>query len=229
MPLFADYTTWAGKRVLEIGCGIGTEVVGYARAGAYVTAVDLSSESLVLTRKRVDVYGLRDRVRFYEANAERLSETLPVEPYDLICSYGVLHHTPHPEAALDQLRSYARPGTVVKLLMYYTWSWKVFKVVVTDGGFRFWDWRRIVARNSEAQTGCPVTYTYTKRELAKMMTDRGFRVTEVFVDHIFPYRIPDYVQYRYRKEWYFAWMPRSLFRLMERNFGWHLCITAVAE
>ncbi|MGC8960611.1 MAG: hypothetical protein ACP5OO_12685, partial [Chloroflexia bacterium] len=53
-------------------------------------------------------------------------------------------------------------------------------------------------------------------------------VTEMWVDHIFPYRIPDYVQYRYVKVWYFRWMPKPLFRWLERYFGWHLCVTACA-
>ena len=114
-------------------------------------------------------------------------------------------------------------------MMYYTYSWKVLWAVVRYGHGRFWNWRKIIATYSEAQTGCPVTYTYTKRELKKILEDRGFRVTEMFVDHIFPYRIPDYVQYRYRKVWYFRWMPHPLFRWLERHFGWHLCVTAIAQ
>ena len=56
-----------------------------------------------------------------------------------------------------------------------------------------------VARNSEAQTGCPVTYTYTRSSLRRWVETSGFAVDELFADHIFPYRIPDYVQYRYTK------------------------------
>ncbi len=226
---FAEFPRWKDKRVLEIGCGIGTATISFARAGADVTAVDLSTESLELARKRAEVFGLSDRVHLNFANAETLSDYVAPQPYDLIWSFGVLHHTPHPERALDQLKLYAAPGTTVKLMMYYSFSWKVLWAALRYGRGRLWDWRRTIARYSEAQTGCPVTYTYTKRELAGLLQERGFRVTEVFVDHIFPYRIPEYVQYRYRREWYFAWMPRPLFRWLERTFGWHLCITAVAE
>jgi len=48
------------------------------------------------------------------------------------------------------------------------------------------------------------------------------------VDHIFPYRIPEYVQYRYIKEWYFDLLPGRIHRGLERHFGWHLCVTAEA-
>jgi len=229
IPTFADFSRWKGRRVLEIGCGIGTAMIGFLRAGAEVTAVDLSGESLALARRRAEVYGLSSGVRFFEADAERLSDSVPVQPYDLIYSFGVLHHTPHPIRAIDEIRKFVRPGSTFKLMMYHTLSWKVFWAVLRYGRGRFWDWRRIIATYSEAQTGCPVTYTYTKRELRKILESRGFRVVDMFVDHIFPYRIPDYVEYRYRRVWYFAWMPQPLFRWLERHFGWHLCVTAIAE
>jgi hypothetical protein len=85
-----------------------------------------------------------------------------------------------------------------------------------------------VARYSEAQTGCPVTYTYTRAEGRRLLERHGFRIGKVEVEHIFPYRIPDYVQYRYAKEWYFRWMPQSLFRALEHRFGWHLLLTGEA-
>jgi len=229
IPSFADFPRWKGRRVLEIGCGIGTAMVSFLREGARVTAVDLSSESLALARRRAEVYGFADRVTFFEANAEQLSHVVPPEPYDLVYSFGVLHHTPHPLKAIDQIRSFVSPGSTIKLMMYHTRSWKVFWAVLRYGGGRFWDWRRIIARHSEAQTGCPVTYTYTKRELTQILEARGFHVTDIFADHIFQYRIPDYIEYRYRKVWYFRWMPRPMLRWLERTFGWHLCVTAVAR
>src|SRR6202049_3941977 len=227
IPGFADFYRWGGRRVLEIGCGIGTATISFLRAGARVTAVDLSDQSLELARRHAEVYGLADNATFVEADAERLSEAIAPQPYDLVYSFGVLHHTPHPERAIDQIRAFLRPGGTLKLMMYHSRSWKVFWVVLRYGAGRFWDWRRIIARYSEAQTGCPVTYTYTKHELTNMLEDRGFRVIDMFVDHIFPYRISDYVEYRYRKEWYLRWMPPTLFRWLERHFGWHLCVTAV--
>src|SRR5205809_1710992 len=73
IPGFAQHARWAGKKVLELGCGIGTDTMNFARAGAQVTAVDLSTASLELARRRAEVFGLEDRIRFVEANAERLS------------------------------------------------------------------------------------------------------------------------------------------------------------
>ena len=228
IPGFAQFAKWKGKKVLEIGCGIGTDTSNFAKAGATVTAVDLSNASLDLAKQRMQVLGLSDKVKFYQANSEELSKTVPVEKYDLIYSFGVLHHTPHPEAAFAELQKYAHPGTELKVMMYYRWSWKVLWILAQEG-FDFKNTDALIAKHSEAQTGCPVTYVYDRRSLGKLIEAHGFKVTGSFVDHIFPWYIPEYVQYRYRKEWYWAWMPKPMFHAVERLFGWHLCMTAVAK
>jgi len=113
-------------------------------------------------------------------------------------------------------------------MVYHRHSWKVFWILMTYGKARFWRLAEMVARHSEAETGCPVTYTYTRHELRDLLARRGFRVAQMQVEHIFPYRIRDYVQYRYVAEWYFRWMPALLFHGLERCLGWHLCVTAEA-
>jgi len=228
IPGFAEFARWSGKRVLEIGCGIGTDTINFARAGAQVTTVDLSEKSMELARKRAAIFGLQDRIRFCLGNAEQLSGFVAVEPYDLIYSFGVIHHTSNPGAVLEQLRQYARPGTTIKIMVYHRRSYKVARILMTEGKGKFWRLSELVAQNSEAQTGCPVTYTYTRRAGRELLERHGFRVTGIHVDHIFPYRIPDYVKYQYVKEWYFRWMPQTMFRALERRFGWHLLLDGEA-
>ena len=210
---------------MEIGCGIGTDTISFARHGALVTAVDLTEKSLDVARQRARVFGLEDRIRFVRANAEELSDFVPLERYDLVYSFGVIHHTPRPERVIEQVRKYTDRESTIKIMVYNRWSWKVLWILFVYGAGRFWKVDRLIADYSEAQTGCPVTYSYSRRSGRRLLEDHGFRVTDVMVDHIFAYRIPEYVQYRYKKVWYFRWMPRPLFRLLERTFGWHLCLT----
>lgn len=226
IPAFAEFDRWRGKKVLEIGCGIGTDTMNFARGGAEVTAVDLSSESLKLAKKRAEVFGLSDRINFYEVNAERLSDYIPAEKYDLIYSFGVVHHSPHPEKIIAEVRNnFVHADSTLKLMVYYRYAWKVFWILLKEGKGTFWKLDQHIARSSEAQTGCPVTYSYTKKTIHDLLGN-GFRAEDVFVDHIFPYRIPDYVKYEYVKEWYFRYLPEKVFRALERKFGWHLCVTA---
>ncbi|MGE0481393.1 MAG: class I SAM-dependent methyltransferase [Phycisphaerae bacterium] len=226
IPRLAEFNRWAGKKVLEIGCGIGTDTINFARAGATVTAVDLSDESLKVAQQRAEVYGVHDRVRFFRTNAEELSKAVPVEPYDLIYSFGVIHHTPHPGAVLDELQKFCTAQTELKVMVYNRWSWKVLWIVMTYGKGQFWREKELTAKYSEAQTGCPVTYSYSRTSGRAWLRQHGFEPHEVWVDHIFPYSIPEYKEYRYVKAWYWRWMPQPLFRLFERAWGWHLCMTA---
>jgi len=227
IPAFADFERWEGKRVLEVGCGIGTDSINFARAGAELTAVDLSSESLQLAQQRAKVMGVAERIRFVQANAEELTKTLD-EPFDLVYSFGVVHHTPNPERALAEIRALTAPGGTLKLMVYNRRSWKVFWIVAAQERGRFWRTDELVAKHSEAQTGCPVTFAYTRRSARALVEAHAFRVRDLHVDHIFPYRIRDYVEYRYVKEPYFRWMPEPLFRALEHGLGWHLLVTAEA-
>jgi 2-polyprenyl-3-methyl-5-hydroxy-6-metoxy-1,4-benzoquinol methylase len=102
IPPFAQFEKWKGKRVLEIGCGIGTDAVNFARAGADYTGVDLSGASLDLARRRFAVYGLRGT--FHLGNAEELLQLVPVQVFDLIYSFGVIHHSPEPPRVIHRPR-----------------------------------------------------------------------------------------------------------------------------
>ena len=227
IPVLADFQKWRGKRVLEVGCGIGTDTIRFAQNGARVTAIDLSEQSLQLARQRAEVYGLSGQIQLYQANAERLSDFIaPLDGFDLIYSFGVLHHTPHPEAAFRELRRYMRFDSELRIMVYHQRSAKVARILAN--AYLRGNWKtpaRLIADESEAQFGSPVTYTYTRASITKLLQETGFHVENVWADHIFPYRIPDYVQYRYVRQWW-ATMPPPLFRVLERLAGWHLCVVA---
>ena len=138
IPTFAEFGRWQNRKVLEIGCGIGTDTIKFARSGAEVTAVDLSGKSLEIAAQRAAVFQLRDRICFLRANAEQLGDSLPGNSYDLVYSFGVIHHSPHPDRILEQTRKLLRPGGTLKLMVYNKWSWKVLWILLGEGGGRFW-------------------------------------------------------------------------------------------
>lgn len=224
IPSFAQFDRWKGKRVLEIGCGIGTDSINFARAGAHLTAVDLSEKSLEICRRRFEVFGLDADLR--QASAEQLSEFVTPEPYDLIYSFGVIHHTPNPANVIREIHKFCGPSTEVRLMLYSRRSWKGFWIVMSKGRGAFWRKRELTRRYAEAKTDCPVAYTYSRRDVVKLL--EGFDILAMWKDHIFPYRVADYVKYRYRREWYFALLPRGVFRWLEHRLGWHTLIVAKA-
>ncbi|WCL53049.1 class I SAM-dependent methyltransferase [Gimibacter soli] len=209
IPGFAGFPDWKGKRVLEIGCGIGTDAVNFVRNGADYTAVELSSESLDITRKRFELFGLDGRL--LEGNAEQLSELLGGETFDLIYSFGVLHHTPSPERAIGEIRKLIKPDGELRIMLYARNSWKA--AMIEEG-----------LDQPEAQFGCPVAFTYTEQEVRDLLT--GFEIVDCRQDHIFPYQIEPYKQYEYVRQPWFESMPDEMFRALERQLGWHLLVTA---
>lgn len=211
IPGFALFDRWAGKRVLEVGCGMGTDAINFARAGADYSAIDLSDVSLELARKRFEVFGLKGHLQPY--NAERLSEAVPASSFDLVYSFGVIHHTPHPDAVIREIRKVIRPDGEFRLMLYAKNSWKS---VMIDGGFD----------QPEAQSGCPIAFTYTAEEVRDLLAQGGFAATEITQDHIFPYVIENYVQYDYEPQPWFKAMPEGMFRHLEQTLGWHMLIVA---
>ena len=113
--LFVPFAELAGKDVLEVGCGSGIAVQLFAEADANVTAVDLTPWAVATTRARMEAFGLAAEV--LEADAERL----PFDDgsFDLVFSWGVIHHTSDMDAALAQLVRVLRPGGTLVLMLYH--------------------------------------------------------------------------------------------------------------
>jgi len=221
---FAEFKRWKGKKVLEIGGGIGTEIINFARAGAQVTVIDISEKSLEIARKRAEVFNLSDHIKFYQGNAEELAKFIPMQKFDLIWSFGVIHHTPNPENVIKSIKEYMSPHSELRFMVYNKFSWKVFWILLKYGKGAFWNLDKLIAQHSEAQTGCPVTYTYTKKTVKVLL--KGFNVEDIQVEHIFPYRIPEYKKNIYVKVWYFRYLPIKLFQWIEKKLGWHMCVKA---
>lgn len=220
IPAFADFPSWKDRRVLEIGCGIGTDAVNFVRAGAIYTGIELSDKSLEATETRMKVFGLYDQTRVVlrNMNAENLDDLLTLLPpsgekFDLIYSFGVIHHSATPERIIANCSHILKPNVgVFKLMMYAKDSWKNF--MIEEG-----------RSQPEAQSGCPAAATYTKSEITNILSSAGFKNIDIMQTHIFPYKIEKYVEYVYEKEDWFACMPPEMFAMLEKRLGWHLCIT----
>lgn len=211
IPGFAEFPKWTGKKVLEIGCGLGTDATNFARAGADYHATDLSEESMELARRRFDVFGLKGQ--FTPGNAEELSRFITERNFDLVYSFGVIHHTPNPGKVLGEARKVIAEDGEFRVMLYAKNSWKD---IMIEAGLD----------QPEAQSGCPVAFRYTPDEARELFAAHGFEVTRIEQTHIFPYVIEKYVKYEYEVQPWFQAMPKTMFEALERSMGWHLLIYA---
>jgi SAM-dependent methyltransferase len=129
LPRVVDFDGYRDKRLLEIGCGIGTDLVRFAAGGARVVGVDLSSTALSLARKNAEASGVDMELRL--ANGE----DLPFEDgsFDVVYGHGVLQYTADPKRMVEESKRVLGSGGEAIFMVYNRLSWlnalsKVMKV-----------------------------------------------------------------------------------------------------
>ena len=115
IPQAAGFAMARGLRVLEIGCGLGTDGAQFARAGATYTGIDLTEAAVGLARRRFELEGLPGEFRV--SDAENLD--FPNNSFDLVYSHGVLHHTPDTERAVREVHRVLVPGGRAVVMLYH--------------------------------------------------------------------------------------------------------------
>jgi ubiquinone/menaquinone biosynthesis C-methylase UbiE len=115
VPVVARFNSFRGKDVLEIGCGIATDGMEFARNGANYVGVDLTPHSVELARERFSLFGIPGQ--FEVGNAE---EKLPFSDacFDHVYSFGVIHHSPVPERIVGEIHRVLRPGGTLTVMLY---------------------------------------------------------------------------------------------------------------
>jgi ubiquinone/menaquinone biosynthesis C-methylase UbiE len=210
MPKVIGFDRYPGKRLVEVGFGLGTDLFEFAKNGSRVSGVDLTPRHLELASKRFELYGLAADLRLGDAEALPFED----ESFDVAYSFGALHHTPNTQRALDEILRVLVPGGTAIVGVYHRWSafmfWKLMRYVL-KGHFRSMSVRRAlseieVRRNSDA---CPLVKVYSRRELSKMMA--AYREVRTEVHHLDPARGP----------WPTFATP-GLVRRLESYIGWYV-------
>ena len=115
VPTVAKFDSFKGKNVLEIGCGLGTDGIEFAKNGAEYIGVDLTPSAVELTRERFKLFGIPGR--FELANAE---QRLPAadSSIDHVYSFGVIHHSPVPENIVNEIYRVLKRGGTFTVMLY---------------------------------------------------------------------------------------------------------------
>ncbi len=200
----AQFTRHHGKRLLEIGVGAGTDHLQWARAGARCFGVDLTAAAIETTRAHLAAYGFDSELR--QADAEQLP--FPDNFFDIVYSWGVIHHSEHPQAIVDEIQRVLRPGGTFLGMMYGRHSLKVLKHWIYYALLRGKPWLTLheVVSNHVESLG---TKAYTISELQRLFARFNVSVQPLLT----PYDL--------------RMVPRVIARLCPERWGWFVAIRAI--
>jgi SAM-dependent methyltransferase len=214
-----DFRAFSGKRLLEIGYGMGTDLLEFARSGAEVHGVDLTPGHHRLAVENFRLSGLTADLRL--ADAAHLE--YPDASFDVVYSLGVLHHTPDIEACVAEARRVLRPGGLFIVGLYHRWSaFHLANLVlyhgVVRGDLRRLGYRGLMARVERGADGLesrPLVLTYSRRGVRRLLRD--FSSARTSVHHFRNDHVP-LLGARFPKRWEPA---------LESTLGWYVVGHAV--
>ena len=168
----AQFTRHHGKRVLEVGVGAGSDHLQWARAGAECYGVDLTRRAIEITQARFNLYGFKTNLR--QIDAEILP--FPDDSFDVVYSWGVIHHAEHPEQIVREVRRVLKPSGLFIGMLYGRYSLVAVKLWVKHALLRGRPWRTLsdVIWHHMESIG---TKAYTLSELQTVFTE--FRSVEL--------------------------------------------------
>lgn len=207
LPRVIDFAGYRGRRLLEIGCGIGTDLVRFAAGGARVTGLDFSDNAVRLARANLGVHGRRGAVLVADGGLLPFANA----SHDVVYAHGVLQYAPDPRRIVEESLRVLRPGGTAIFMVYNRVSWlhALSKLMKVD------------LEHQDA----PVLRLYSIPEFRELI--RGFSKTKVI-----PERFP--VKSRLHKGWkavaynaLFVGTFNAIPRPLVRRFGWHLMAICV--
>jgi ubiquinone/menaquinone biosynthesis C-methylase UbiE len=200
----AQFTRHRGKKVLEIGVGAGTDHLQWARAGADLYGVDLTEAAISTTRRRLEIYGLSSQLQ--KIDAEKLP--FPDGTFDIVYSWGVIHHSEHPEKIVAEIRRILKPGGQFIGMFYQRPSLVTLKVWLKHGLLAGKPWRSFkdVLFHHVESIG---TKAYTIAEMRRMFAEFPNTTVTPILTIYDTRKLPGFIV---------KWLPESL--------GWFLAIRA---
>lgn len=186
-------------KLLEVGCSMANDLAQMAKRGFQVTGIDLTEAGIDLARKHFALLGLRADLRV--ADAERLP--FDNDCFDVVYSFGVLHHTPDTKKSVAEVYRVLKPGGMAVVMLYHTASLNYFA-------------HRILGIPADGTRSDPVPVARTYTRLGAKRLFRQFPDVKLEVEYLFGTgwgRVNRLV-------------PKSLHRFLGKRIGWHLLIFA---
>jgi len=196
-----EYKYHYKEKMLEIGCGVGTDLVRFAKNGVMCTGLDLTQFAIETTRAHFEIKNLK-----YEELLVGDAENLPFNDntFDLVVSIGVIHHTPDIQKCVNEIYRVLKPEGKA-IICLYARGWKhyfkrVFIHGILLGGLIRYGYSKLINRQTEVHGNSPLTYIHKKKEVKKLFNIFGN--VKIYRDRMGEYF--DYAPWRSRKfpQWF---------------------------
>lgn len=205
------YERYRDKKVLEIGCGMGTMIMNWAKQGAHVTAVDLNPVAIAQTKRRFDLLGLQGDIIEMDAN----SIQFPDSTFDYVYSWGVLHHSPDLGRSISELLRVLKPNGEYGIMLYnrasvYYWYLVGYLEGFLHGESKFLNPLELASRYTDGneQEGNPHTWPVTKQEMKALLQPHSSELNIYAMgpfEYAFPPKIASYLPERWIRAWAKRW------------------------
>ena len=213
---------WRGKEVLEIGVGIGSDHHSFASSGASMTGLDLSREHLRHTRRHLELEGLSTNLHYGDAEAS----PFPDNTFDLVYSFGVLHHTPNTQKSIDEVFRVLKPGGTALIGVYHRnslfyWAGVVLYWGIFRGGLVTKGYKKLISEiefRSPENTAVPLVKTYSRIEVRELF--RNFANLDLKTCHANSGRLTKPMR------WLLGGLSEAEFERRFNRLGWYLIARA---
>jgi ubiquinone/menaquinone biosynthesis C-methylase UbiE len=209
-----DFTCAQNKKLLEIGYGLGTDLLTFCEAGAEVYGIDITEEHHRLAKRNFALHGRQCVLKLCDCAAI----DFPSEFFDVVYAHGVLHHTVHTVRGIAEAYRVLKPGGLFIVSLYHTWSaFHIFSKLLVEGILRgrlhTLGYHGLMATVENGADGIeikPLVKTYTKGQLRLLLED--FSKVELKIAHFRRNHIPKIGKY----------LPVTLEKTLEPYLGWYV-------
>lgn len=217
----AGFDQHRGEKMLEVGCGMGTDLLEFAKGGASVTGIDLTPRHIELAKKRFELFGEKAELLVVDA------EELPFadNSFDFVYSNGVLHHTPDTQKGVSEIHRVLKPGREAIIIIYHKHSvhyllhiclmtgLRDFLSKLKRGKTKTFSIQEVLNTSTDGLTN-PLTKVFSRWGGRKLCKDFSKVATEIY--HLNP---QDFALGKYTPHW--------LLDILSRRFGWYLVLKCV--
>jgi len=214
-----DFAMARGKRLLEIGHGIGSDLLTFCEEGAEVYGIEITKEHHELARRNFELHGRKCVLKLCDC----ADIDFPSNLFDYVYSHGALHHTPDTARCISEAYRVLKPGGQLILSLYRKYSaFHIFSMLIGNGlvkgklfklGYR--GLMSTVEYGADGISIKPFVKTYSKRTLRNLLSD--FSTVKFEIAHFKREHIPRVGRL----------MPRCLEKVLEPHLGWYMIAFAM--